>query len=153
MAADGRKLAGVLAEADLLATSASSPPPVVVGIGVNVNWPADDEDLPPGLRGSATSLRQLSGREVDREVLLAALLDKLEARVSALATPAGRVRLAGDLRSACSTLGTRVRVEQADGSFSGTAVAVTDAGHLQVEVAGALRTVVAGDVVHIRPGA
>jgi BirA family biotin operon repressor/biotin-[acetyl-CoA-carboxylase] ligase len=124
----------------------------VVGIGINVNWPATDADLPTELQGVACSLRELAGGVVDREALLAALLDALVPRVTALATSAGRVRLADDLRAGCTTLGTTVRVDLADGSFVGTATSVTDDGHLEVDVDGTLRRVVAGDVVHVRPG-
>ncbi len=152
VAPDGRKLAGVLAEADLGAGTPASPAPVVVGIGINVNWPAGDGDLPPELRGAAVSLRQLAGGEVDREALLAALLDRLGPRVEALATASGRAGLADDLRSCCTTLGTVVRVDLPDASFTGTAVALTDDGHLVVESGGTRHTVVAGDVVHVRPG-
>jgi len=153
VASDGRKLAGVLAEADLAAATPGVPAPVVVGIGINVNWPAEDGDLPPELRGAAASLRQLAGAEVDREALLAALLAALGPRVAALATGEGRSRLADDLRSGCTTIGTTVRVDLPDGSFTGTALSVTDEGHLVVDAAGKQRTVVAGDVVHVRPGA
>jgi len=153
VAPDGRKLAGVLAEADLASAAPGTPAPVVVGIGINVNWPAADEDLPPALRGAAASLRQLAGTEVDREALLTALLAALGPRVAALATGEGRSGLADDLRAGCTTLGTTVRVDLPDGSFSGTALAVTDDGHLVVDADGTLRTVVAGDVVHVRPGA
>ena len=149
---DGRKLAGVLAEADLASAATGVPAPVVVGIGINVNWPVADEDLPPDLRGRATSLRQVWGTAVDREALLAALLGALAPRVAALSTGAGRSRLTTDLRSACTTLGTTVRVDLPDGSFTGTATAVTDDGHLVVDVGGTPRTVLAGDVVHLRPG-
>lgn len=152
VAPDGRKLAGVLAEADLGSAAEGLAPPVVVGIGVNVNWPATDDDLPPDLRGAAASLRQLAGATVDREALLAALLAALGPRAAALSTVAGRSRLADDLRAACTTIGTAVRVDLPDGSFTGTAVAVTDEGHLVVDVGGTPRTVVAGDVVHVRPG-
>jgi len=151
VAPDGRKLAGVLAEADLTSVTPGSRAPVVVGIGINVNWPAVDEDLPPELRGVATSLRQLAGVPVDREALLAALLTALGPRVASFATEAGKVQLAGDLRSACTTLGTPVRVDLPDGSFTGTAVSVTDDGHLVVGTDGGPRTVVAGDVFHVRP--
>jgi BirA family biotin operon repressor/biotin-[acetyl-CoA-carboxylase] ligase len=44
-----------------------------------------------------------------------------------------------------------VRIDLPDGSFTGTAVSVTDDGHLVVDADGTLRTVVAGDVVHVRP--
>jgi len=153
VAADGRKLAGVLAEADLTSVTPGMRAPVVVGIGVNVNWPAVDEDLPPELRGIATSLRQLAGDDVDREALLQALLAALGPRIASFDTEAGRAQLAGDLRSACTTLGRPVRVDLPDESFTGTAVAVNDVGHLVVDVDGESRTVVAGDVVHVRPEA
>jgi BirA family biotin operon repressor/biotin-[acetyl-CoA-carboxylase] ligase len=162
----GRKLAGVLAESDLAPSGPGRgagpgpergpgpvvPDPVVVGIGINVNWPADDADLPPGLRGLAVSLRQLAGRTVDREALLDALLAALGPRVTCLGTPEGRLRLAGDLLASCSTVGTRVRVDLPDGSFEGTATGISPEGHLVVATGEATRTVVAGDVVHVRPG-
>ncbi len=150
----GRKLAGVLAESDLApdTTAEGAPAPVVVGIGINVNWPADETDLPPELRGMAVSLRQLVGAPVDREALLGALLSCLGSRVDDLGSEAGRGRLAGDLLAACSTVGTRVRVDLPDGSFEGTAAGISPEGHLLVATGGATRTVVAGDVVHLRPG-
>jgi len=153
VAADGRKVAGVLAEADLASATPGSPAPVVVGIGINVNWPATEEDLPIELRGAAVSLRQLRGAEVDREALLDALLDALGPRAAALSSASGRAQLAGDLRYRCTTVGETVRVDLPDESFVGTAASVTDDGHLVVDVNGTLRTVVAGDVVHLRPGA
>ncbi len=156
LSADGRKVAGVLAEADLpTGTGPAQPgtwlgPPVVVGIGLNVNWPAEDSDLPPDLVGTTTSLRQLTGRVVDRPRLLAALLEALEPRVADLETAAGRAVQADRLRARCVTVGSRVRVELADDRFEGTASAVTEEGHLVVDVDGDRRTVVAGDVVHLR---
>ena len=150
----GRKLAGVLAESDL----ASAPPaeglpaPIVVGIGINVNWPVDDADLPPELRGRAVSLRMLAGAPVDREELLHSLLSALDGRTADLVTIPGRDRLARGLLAACSTVGTQVRVDLADGSFEGTATGISPEGHLVVESDGRTRTVVAGDVVHVRPG-
>ena len=154
----GRKLAGVLAEADLAAGSPDGAvrPPLVVGIGINVAWPGPDDELPPELAGTATSLARLSAASApgpDREVLLAGLLAALEPRVAALETPGGRAGLAEDLAARCTTLGTRVRVELPDGSFEGVATGLTPEGHLLVDADGSSRTVVAGDVVHVRPGA
>src|ERR1700728_417434 len=76
LAGDGRKLAGVLAEADLTPDGPGDGPtggrlaPIVVGIGINVNWPVTDADLPADLVGAATSLRQQTGGPVDRSDLL-----------------------------------------------------------------------------------
>jgi BirA family biotin operon repressor/biotin-[acetyl-CoA-carboxylase] ligase len=160
LAPDGRKVAGVLAEGDLRArpSAASGPresvrPAIVVGIGVNVNWPATDDELPEELVGTATSLRQLAGHPVDPSEVLHSLLDALEPRLDALGTPSGRSQQAGELRSRCVTLGTAVRIELAHSTFEGRAVDVTPEGHLVVETGGGVRTVVAGDVVHVRPPA
>ena len=167
---DGRKVAGVLAEGDVAAPlpgpgggdarpavergpGGGGEAAIVVGIGINVNWPAADADLPDDLVGVATSLRQLAGRAVDRAEMLSALLTALEPRLADLGTVSGRTRQADDLRSRCTTIGSPVRIELLASGFEGTAVDVTDQGHLVVEVDGTRRIVVAGDVVHVRPPA
>ena len=151
-APDGRKVAGVLAEADLAGTGPAGPAPIVVGIGINANWPGSDGDLPPELMGSATSLRHVLGRPVDRSGLLESLLAALEPRAADLASPSGRERQTADLAGRCTTIGTRVRVQLPEEWFVGTATGVTDEGHLVVDDGVRVRTVVAGDVVHVRPG-
>ena len=128
-----RKLAGVLAEVEL--------PAVVVGIGVNVAWPAE---LPPELAGRATALNHVTGRDVSREALLERLLGRLEAMLS------DWEGVAYEYRRRCSTLGRSVRLELAGGTVTGTALDVTDEGHLVVDAEGSRRTVAAGDVVHLR---
>ena len=75
-----RKVAGVLGETDGLGTD---DPRVVVGIGLNADWPA--ADFPPELAATMTSLREASaGRPIDREALLESFLEHLEARLAAL---------------------------------------------------------------------
>jgi BirA family biotin operon repressor/biotin-[acetyl-CoA-carboxylase] ligase len=129
---EDRKLAGVLGQADL--------PAVVVGIGLNLNWPPELlADI-----GPATAANQEVGHEVDGDAVLAALLERLAA---------GRGRwdeLARAYRRSCTTLGRSVRVDLVDESFTGTAADVTGEGHLLVDVGACLRTVTAGDVVHVR---
>ena len=127
---DDRKLAGVLAEADL--------PAVVVGIGVNVNW---DTDVPNG----GVAANQVAGRPVDADALLATLLDRLSTRYGDWDA------IARDFRRSSATIGRDVRVDLVDESFTGTAADITDDGHLLVDVGMCLRTVTAGDVVHLRP--
>jgi BirA family biotin operon repressor/biotin-[acetyl-CoA-carboxylase] ligase len=65
---DGRKVAGILAEA--------REGRVVLGIGINVLQTA--EELPPRAQQPATSLLLETGRRIPRAELLAALLDHLE---------------------------------------------------------------------------
>ena len=140
---DDRKLAGILAEADLPAGG------VVVGIGINVSWP---DELPPELADIAVACNHITGAEVDRVDLLVALLRRLDGWYGALASTrdAGPLRAAWRERSA--TLGRQVRVDLGSDDVIGTAVDVTAEGHLVVETeAGDRQTVAAGDVVHLRP--
>lgn len=75
-----RKLGGVLGETSGLGTA---DPQVVVGIGVNVDWPR--ADFPLELAAGMTSLRDASGgRPVDRVQLLDAFLRRLESRAEGL---------------------------------------------------------------------
>ena len=65
---DGRKVAGILPEA--------TRGRVVLGVGINVNH--TEEELPRDTVKPATSLRAVTGREHDRDALLAAVLAELE---------------------------------------------------------------------------
>lgn len=144
----GRKLAGVLAESLLPSSSApASSPAVVVGIGVNLNWP---EEVPAELAGTAVTLGHLAGGSVDRLALLVSLLVALETRCRVLGSAGGPAALAREYRTRCSTVGQRVRVELPDETFTGAAVDLTDQGHLMVSTDTCLRTVAAGDVHHLR---
>jgi BirA family biotin operon repressor/biotin-[acetyl-CoA-carboxylase] ligase len=131
-----RKLAGVLAES---APSESDRIAVVVGIGVNVNWPTE---LPVDLARTMTALNHEAGHDLDRRELLDALLDALDSL--------DWTALAPRYRAALATLGRRVRVEQPSGSIEGVAVDVTPDGHLVVATSAGDIAVSAGDVMHLR---
>jgi BirA family biotin operon repressor/biotin-[acetyl-CoA-carboxylase] ligase len=73
----GRKLVGVLPEARTGR--------VVLGIGVNVNQPADE--LPTETAKPPTSVRVELGREIERAPLLAAILAELELGYDTWAAP------------------------------------------------------------------
>jgi BirA family biotin operon repressor/biotin-[acetyl-CoA-carboxylase] ligase len=131
---DDRKLAGVLAEADGAGA-------VVVGMGLNVRSDAFPADL--GAVATACDLHAVT--PVERDALLVAWLQALDRELGALDT----IIAAATQRSA--TLGRQVRVELARDEFTGTAVALTPEGYLTVRTdAGDLRTVTAGDVIHLR---
>ena len=136
------KLAGILAEVEF---AGGTPPGVVVGIGINVAWPG-----PPEAGG--TCLEDVSGsaQSVDRKVLLDHLLYALAPRREMLDDARGRRVLADEVRSRCSTLGQRVRVFLADEEVTGVAHGIDGSGRLVIETETGLRTVTAGDVVHLR---
>ena len=136
---DERKVAGILAQAAPAASGSGAAPRaaeagagvmhVVVGIGVNLGWAPD---------GAA----RVHG--VDRDALLDALLDRIDARWTEPIISPYRDRLA--------TLGQRVRVERPDHVLLGTAVDVDVSGELLVrDDDGIEHAIAAGDVVHLRP--
>jgi BirA family transcriptional regulator, biotin operon repressor / biotin---[acetyl-CoA-carboxylase] ligase len=134
-----RKVAGVLAESQLAADGAVDA--VVIGMGVNCNG-----GVPAGLAVPGVSLAELTGRPVDRELLLIALLRRFDGLYSRLEEPV----VPDAYRRLSATIGRAVRVEQADSARDGVARDVTDDGHLVVEVDGRLLTLAAAEVLHLR---
>lgn len=147
-----RKLAGVLAESVPAAEGGEGGRAVVVGVGCNVGWPAPGEPLPEGAP-DATSLALSTPTPPTVAELLDVVLLHLARRVGDLDDELGRHRQASAYRAACATLGRRVRIELPGETFTGTAADVTAEGHLLVDTPAGRRTVTAGDVVHLRPGA
>jgi BirA family transcriptional regulator, biotin operon repressor / biotin---[acetyl-CoA-carboxylase] ligase len=140
-----RKLAGLLAEADVPA-GAPRPAAVVVGAGCNVQWDA----FPPELASTATACNLEAGRPIERDDVLSAFLDRLDARY------AGLDAVPGVYRARLGTLGRRIRVELGAGAgrrtLLGVAAGVDDSGRLLVDTDGGERhELTAGDVFHLRP--
>jgi BirA family biotin operon repressor/biotin-[acetyl-CoA-carboxylase] ligase len=140
LALDGRKLAGILAEASGAA--------VVVGTGLNVNTNATE------LPDTGTSLSVVTGAPVDRGPLLLAFLRAVERRyrawVDALGDPVAS-GLARDYLAWSSTVGTTVAVTLPDGTtLSGVAQAVDWDGRLVVATGSGTVELASGDVQHVR---
>ncbi len=145
--ADGtdRKLAGILAESVVIAGVLDA---VVIGIGLNVNWP---EDLPEDLSMIATSLRHLTGSEHDRTALVVEMLLGFERRLVDISQH-GTAALRDELLARSATLGRRVRIELPRAELYGTAVDLSPSGALVImDDQGVRRDVSAGDVIHLRP--
>lgn len=152
-----RKLAGVLAEAEwppsahnsggYRVPAAHERATVAAGIGLNVDWP---EALPDELADIAVALNHLCGRSLDREDVLVGFLDRLEEHYGLLVS-GGAAKVLDGWRARSATLGRRVRVDLGPDDVVGTAVDVTDEGHLVVDALDGRRRVLAvGDVVHLR---
>jgi BirA family transcriptional regulator, biotin operon repressor / biotin---[acetyl-CoA-carboxylase] ligase len=144
---DGRKAAGLLAEAHL---EGQRPAWVVLGMGVNVAQRR--EDFPPELAGRATSLALALQAPVDRAALLGAWAERFLDGYRHLAAGEPGPTLAA-YRRRLVTLGRRVRAERVGAEpVVGTAVDLTATGGLVVQTASGARVeVLAGDVHHLRP--
>lgn len=128
----GRKLAGILLESHVTAE-----PVLVAGIGVNVA----QRSFPPELADRATSLALETGRTIDREALLQALLASFDAWRDRLERD-GFAPVRARWLELTDTLGRRVSVD----GVTGQAVDLDADGALLVREAGGLRRVVAGEV-------
>jgi len=140
-----RKLAGVLGETSGLGTD---DPRAIVGIGINVDWPATR--FPLELADVMTSLREASGgRPVDRVQLLDGFLGRVEMRVEGLRK--GHFALS-DWQERQITTGRDVDlVLPGDERRTVKAVGVdAHSGGLIVDEAGVDRIVHSGEVVHVR---
>ncbi len=115
---NGRKCGGILAEA-----GAGDGPPVVAGIGINVN----NDFLPLELCESATSLRLETGQSVFREGLLVALLAAIE-RDYGLFRSDGLAPFLEPLQARSLLAGRRVVVE-GEGGVAAAGVATRFDGH------------------------
>lgn len=90
------------------------------------------------------------GREIDRDELVARMLSFARSRHAMLGEEKGQRIIASQYRQACSTIGRVVRVELPDEIIVGRALDIDDSGSLLVETGACIRTIVAGDLVHLR---
>ena len=149
LVAGDRKLGGVLAEA---VEGAAGSRALVVGAGVNLSVSesfarlvadsADPEAAP------VTGVAELAEHTVDRDALLASLLDGVEVRYGALEKSADRTM--AEYRERCVTIGREVRAITATGEQRGRAVGIGEDGSLEVESDGSVLRIQAADVVHLR---
>lgn len=145
VAADGRKVAGLLVEGTVSGDVLSD---AVIGIGLNVNWRR--ADMPAEIAAAATSLADLAGHEVDRIALLAALRDALDDEVRALeagSSPVDRYRAAAWLT------GREVHIVLGARQVSGRVVDVADDGALLLDSDGGQVAVAFGEVVRVEAAA
>lgn len=141
-----RKVSGMLAESVVVGGRLEA---LVLGIGINVNWPAA---LPPDLADIAIALNHVTGVDLDRADVLVGMLEHFDRACTALQSATGRSELLAAYRARSATIGRRVEVDLGHERFVGDALDVNDDGQLLVidDCPDRPRTVVAGDVVHLR---
>lgn len=117
---------------------------VLVGCGINVDWRGVERDQ---LSGSAWSIAEERGGDVDRGVVLAHLLTELTAIWAADIST-----VLAEYRRRCATLGRDVRVERpGKGPLYGRAIDLDGQGRLVVRPrSGSDEIIDVGDVIHVR---
>lgn len=141
---EGGKICGILAEV-------LSPDAVIIGAGVNTAMTAAQLPVP-----TATSFA-LAGAAADADRLVAGFLERLDARLSALAAGA-KASVVTAVTARCGTIGRDVTVSlpgscgpgEPGPVLRGHATGLDADGRLVVDVDGHPHAVSAGDVVHVR---
>ena len=144
--AGDRKVGGILVESGLGASGIAF---AVIGIGLNGNLRAADLGSLPDAAVGPTTLFEATGRSIEREALLIALLQALDARYAQLIA-GGSTTLLRDYRAALSTLGQPVTVTGAGTTTHGTAEDVTDSGALILRLPNGSRCELAYGEVTVR---
>ena len=140
MLAGGRKLAGILAEAQPGGVEAD----VFLGIGINMREAAI-AGLSEAERAVATTIESEGAAPPSVEELLAALSEALERRLAEVDSEPER--LLADWRARLGMLGSRVRLSTTDGDIEGVAEDVTAEGQLVLRLdGGGTHSFAAGDV-------
>lgn len=122
-----RKLAGILTELSL--TPRGMVDYAVIGIGINCCQ--TESDFPEDIRPIAGSLASVTGREIDRAKVAAAMADALYRMDRQLLV--GKADMLSRYRRDCVTLGQEVSVLRADGSVRhGTALDIDQEGALLI---------------------
>lgn len=136
---DGRKLAGILAEA-----SGSAPPfdHIVVGLGVNLTRAA----YPHEIASRATSIEHELGRLPDRGLVLAETLAAMSSSHEALIEGRFDAILSRWREWSPSSRGASVEWTTPAGAMRGTTAGIDDRGALLVRTAGGIETIVGGEV-------
>lgn len=137
----GRKICGILIES---VCEDGIIKYCIVGIGIDVNL--DASDIPTELADIVTSLKIESGKEIDRAMLVASVMNELE-ELFELYVEEGFTPI-GQLWEALSiTIGERIKVVTLQGEKSGVAIALDDSGALKMmDDRGEMHTIYSGEV-------
>ena len=116
--------------------------------GIGINCTQEPEDFPPEIRSVATSLRMITGQEVSRERLAAAMMESLARMSHTLLTQ--KSSMLARYRKDCITLGKEISLVRGQEIRRGVALDIDEDGALIVELPDGTRQIVNSGEVSIR---
>jgi BirA family biotin operon repressor/biotin-[acetyl-CoA-carboxylase] ligase len=138
---DGKKVCGILTESS---TNGKNVNIIVAGIGINANFIL--KALPDDLRMTATTLKEVLGKNVDIEKLICALLKEFEEHYELFREKKFKALLE-EWRKTAGFLGKRIEVTSFGENWIGRAFDIDESGALIVELKdGEKKRVLSGDV-------
>jgi BirA family transcriptional regulator, biotin operon repressor / biotin---[acetyl-CoA-carboxylase] ligase len=143
----GKKVAGILTE---IKAEMDRIHHVVIGVGINVNTPP--ESFPADILDKATSLYIESGKTVSRTIVLRSCLEHLE-KYYEMVKSQGFASVMKRWKELSMMIGSPVRVEVIDDTYTGTVKDISEDGYLIIrDQDGRLRQIISGDVFLLSGG-
>ncbi len=138
---DGKKICGILTEA--VFSGEETPDKIIVGIGINANQRRNS--FGDELSEIATSLYEVTGKEIDLNLLVATVIRQLDKAFTALNSKKIEKYLA-EYRGRCVTIGKRINVIMGEFCQEASALSVDDTFGLTVKFEdGTVETVRSGE--------
>ena len=136
---DNKKLGGILAESSFNNGTLEH---IVLGIGININQTNFDKRL----ESSATSLKKVCGKELDKEVIIANILNVFEKYYN-LFKSNDLMAFMDKLKHNSCVLGKNVAIINNNETYIGKAINITDSGSILIKLNnGEIREFVNGDI-------
>ena len=136
----GRKLCGILTEMSAEVRQVNY---IVIGVGINANLTSFPEEI----REIATSLRLELSRDINRAELIARVMAEFERLYAEFEAQGDLGAVMQEYNELCLNAGSKVRVLDPNGEYTGTSRGINSMGELLVETEdGKMQEVYAGEV-------
>ena len=136
----GRKLCGILTEMSAEVRQANY---IVIGVGINANLTS----FPEVIKEIATSLKLELGRDINRAELIARVMAEFERLYAEFEAQGDLGAVMQEYNELCLNAGSKVRVLDPNGEYTGTSRGINSMGELLVETEdGKMQEVYAGEV-------
>ena len=136
----GRKLCGILTEMSAEVRQVNY---IVIGVGINANLTSFPEEI----REIATSLRLELGYDINRAELIARVMTEFERLYAEFEAQGDLGAVMQEYNELCLNAGSKVRVLDPNGEYTGTSCGINSMGELLVETEdGQIQEVYAGEV-------
>ena len=136
----GRKLCGILTEMSAEVRQVNY---IVIGVGINANLTSFPEEI----REIATSLKLELGRDINRAELIARVMAEFERLYAEFEAQGDLGAVMQEYNELCLNAGSKVRVLDPNGAYTGTSRGINSMGELLVETEdGKMQEVYAGEV-------
>jgi BirA family transcriptional regulator, biotin operon repressor / biotin---[acetyl-CoA-carboxylase] ligase len=135
---DGKKVCGILIESS---STNNIQRRYIIGIGININ----QETFSADIISTASSLKLISGKDIDRIKLLINILESLEEMYKNFIDGNHKVMI-DEWLSRCTLIGKKITVLQSGKEIKGKALKLDNDGNLILDCDGRLLKILSGDV-------